>query len=454
MTSTVALYRSRAAWLLAGLLWPAVGQAQSAPRPLPLAEAVILAVQQSNALKRNLASQNVAQARVAQAKNVLLPSVAVTSNFFRISDNITPFVVPFPGAGQVTLNPQILNQSFNNFQVRQLLWAGGRVCKGIAVAEREAQATAAEADQYRLAAADNVTTIWYTLYTLNASERIIRENINVLQDRRRDLTNLENQGVVLKVDGLKIDLTISQLASSLADLRAGQATNNFNLAIATGLPPTTEFAIDPAELPGTATLGALDGYLQEALQKRPELQALGLRREEAVLNQRIARAGSLPSLSFGGNVDYNRPNQRVFPNEAAFKATSSVFASFSFDIGGLYTNRARVAESRFRVDEQSATIADTRDRILSEVNANYRTYEQQTERIRLQETALAQATENFRVEQNRLKANVSTPTDFLDANTQLLQAQLNLRSAQANAELARWKLLKSTGRLPLAGSAN
>ncbi|MET4076504.1 TolC family protein [Hymenobacter sp. UYCo722] len=413
-------------------------------RALPLAEAVQLALATSKDLKASMAAQGVARAKVAQAKNGILPTVAINSTFTRLSDNITPFRVRLPER-EITLNPQILNQSYNNFQVRQVLWAGGKVRNGIAAAGRAEAAARAETDQYRLAAADNVTTIWYTLYTLNASEGLIEQNIQLLRARRRDLTNLERQGLVLKVDGLKLDLAVSQLESSLVDLRSSRAINSFDLALATGLPPTTEFIID-AELPARPPLPPLGELLTEAGAGRSELKALGLRREAAVLDQKIVRAGVMPTLAFGGNVDYNRPNQRVFPSEAAFKGTSSVFASLNFDIGGLYTNRAQVAESRYRLEQLNANIEQAQEGVQRDVNANYQAYVQATDKIRVAEQALGPATENFRVEQNRLKANVTTPTDFLAANTQLLQAQLDLRTAQANAALAYSKLLKSTGR--------
>ena len=415
------------------------------PRALPLSEAIQLALANSQELKRSLAAQGVVRAQVAQAKNGLLPAVGVSATYLRLSDNITPFRVTFPDGGAVTLNPQILNQSYNNFQVRQLLWAGGRVRNGIAAAGRTEAAARAETDQYRLAAADAVTTIWYTLYTLNASQGLLEQNIRLLRDRRKDLTNLERQGLVLKVDGLKLDLAVSQLESSLVDLRSSRAINSFNLALATGLPPTTEFVID-AELPAQPPLPPLSALLAEAGANRPELKALGLRREAAVFNQKVVRAGALPTLSFGGDVDYNRPNQRVFPNQAAFKATSSVSANLSFNLTGVYTNRAQVAQSRYGLEQLNAGLEQARQGVLAEINANYQGYQQATEKIRVAEQAIGQATENFRVEQNRLKANVTTPTDFLAANTQLLQAQLDLRTAQANSALAYAKLLTSTGR--------
>ncbi|WP_035563433.1 TolC family protein [Hymenobacter sp. IS2118] len=426
---------------------PAPAATAANSRSIGLAEAVQLALAASKDLKRNEAAQRQAAARVQQARDGVVPGVQLSSTFLRLSDNVTPFSVGLPGRGDVVLNPQILNQSYNSLQVRQLLWAGGKVRLGIEAARREQEATQAEADQYRLLAADNVTTIWYDLYTLNASEKIIRENSALLQDRRRELTNLERQGVVLKIDGLKIELAIARLESALADIRSGQAINSFNLALATGLPTSTTFAPTETALPAAQPLPPLADYQQQALASRAELKAMTLRREAALVGQRIVRGNTLPVLSFGGTVDYNRPNLRVFPAEAQFKATSSVFANLTWDVGSLYANRARVAETRFGLEQLGIGLEQLSEGIQIEVNASYRAYEQALEKIRVAENAITLAEENFRVEQNRFKASTITPADFLDANTQLVQARLDLTTAQANAELARWKLLKSTGRL-------
>ena len=385
--------------------------------------------------------------RVQQARNNYAPAVSVNLSYVRISNNIRPFSINLPGAGDVVLNPQILNQSYNNVQVRQLLWGGGKVRYGIQAAEREAEATRAEAAQFRLAAADQVTTIWYNLYLLNASERIIRQNIRLLQDRRKDLVNLERQGLVMKNDALKIDLAISNLEGSLIDVQSGRAINNFNMATALSEPDDTEYLVDSTTLAVPADAEPRAAYLAEALQNRSEIKALGLRREAALIGQRIVQSNRLPTLSAGGSYDYNRPNLRVFPLEPAFKGTWNAGVFLSFDISGQYGNRAKEVETRYNLDKISTGIDQLRDGIQMEVNAQYQAYRQSLDKIRVAQTAIEQATENFRVEQNRLKATATTPTDFLDANTQLLQARLNLQSAQANAKLARWKLLKSVGRI-------
>ena len=294
--------------------------AQTAPRRLLLPDAVNRAIAQSKALNGNAADQNVALAAVQQARNSSLPGVNINASYVRISNNVTAFSINFPGAGDVVLNPQILDQSYNNVQIRQLIYGGGKVRYARQAAERELQAVKTEAAQHKLTAADNVTSIWYTLYLLNASERIIRQNIRLLQDKQRDLLNLEKQGLVLKNDGLKLDLAVSNLEASLIDIQTGRSINNFNMAMALAEPTDTEYAIDTTLTISTDSVPLAD-YVAEALQNRAEINALSMRREAGLIGQKIVAANRMPTLTAGGSYDYNRPNMRVFPNRPEFKGT-------------------------------------------------------------------------------------------------------------------------------------
>jgi outer membrane protein len=88
-------------------------------------------------------------------------------------------------------------------------------------------------------------------------------------------------------------------------------------------------------------------------------------------------------------------------------------------------------------------VSQAKEGILMEVNADYNNYLQAKRKIQLANKAVEQATENFRVEQNKFRSNTTTATEFLNANTLLVQSQINLTTAVANAALAYEKLLKS-----------
>jgi len=104
-------------------------------RLLPLEEAVQLAKIHNLQLKSDSVQINILNARVSHVKKSLLPDIGLDGNYTRISDNITPFTVSFP-TGEETLNPQILNQSFNSVQLKQLIWTGGKLKYGIEISEK------------------------------------------------------------------------------------------------------------------------------------------------------------------------------------------------------------------------------------------------------------------------------------------------------------------------------
>jgi outer membrane protein TolC len=68
-------------------------------------------------------------------------------------------------------------------------------------------------------------------------------------------------------------------------------------------------------------------------------------------------------------------------------------------------------------------------------------------KIKLLQTSIEQAGENNNILASKYKSNIASATDRADAETLLYQAQINLELAKADAGLAYYTLLKSTGKL-------
>ena len=80
-----------------------------------------------------------------------------------------------------------------------------------------------------------------------------------------------------------------------------------------------------------------------------------------------------------------------------------------------------------------------------EVNADYLAYLKSKEKIKVSETAVKQAEENYRIVNNQFKNNTALISDLTDANTLLLQSRVNLLVDKADADIAYYKLMKSSG---------
>ncbi len=412
---------------------------------LTLEEATQLALNHNFQLKSDSAQISILNSTLNANKKALLPDIGLNANYTRISDNITPFKVSFP-TGDVTLNPQILNQSYNSLQLKQLIWSGGKANYGIEISKKEIEAAKFDLEKNKVNTIYNIAALWYNLYVLKTSKKIIEANIKSLSQNQQDVKNFVKQGIVLENEALKIDLAITNLQSNLIDISNTINAVNFNLCLFTGLPSNTIIEqpalIEDDNLPEPK----LETYLSSAFANRAELKALKTYQDIASIGVKIANSNYLPTVSAIASGNYNLPEQRVFPNQNSFKGTWFVGLNINWAISSLYKNADKINESKQTITKTNALYNQAQEAIMIEVNSAYTEYLQATQKIVILKKAVEQAAENFRVEQNKLNVSTITATDFLDANNKLLQANLNLHAANANAQLALKKLNKTTGK--------
>ena len=412
---------------------------------LTLEEVTQLALSHDLQLKIDTAQINILNSRLNQSKKSILPDIGLNANYTRISDNITPFKVSFP-TGDVTLNPQILNQSYNSLQFKQLIWSGGKVNYGIEISKKELEVAKFDVEKNKANTVYNISALWYNLYVLKTSKKIIEANITTLIQSQQDVNNFVKQGVTLQNEALKIDLAVTNLQSNLIDICNSINALNFNLCILTGLSITT--VIELPELTETDKIVAdkIDTYISTALTNRAELKSINIYKDISTLGLKISKSNYLPTVSAIGSGNYNLPEQRLFPNQNTFTPTWFVGININWTISNLYKNPEKINESKQAITKTNALYNQVQEGIMMEVNTAFTDYLQATQKIVIAKKTVEQATENFRVEQNKLTASVITTTDFLDANNKLLQSKLNLNAAIANAQLALKKLNKTIGK--------
>lgn len=420
-------------------------QAQG-PRKLALSEAVSLGLQNSKVLQISSAKLEAIHARVTQIKNQLLPSVNLSTNYTRISNNVTPFTVRFsPSSPEVVLNPQILNQSYNRIGIQYGIFTGSRAVNTLKSTEFLEKASVLDAEKDKAEVRLNLINAYFSYSKLRASKQVLDENLKTLDSRLTDTRNFFNQGLALQNDVLKLELTQASYQQNLADVQAAIDINNFNLCLLLGLPTETQIETEQNVLEAKREVLATQTFIDEALQNRPELKAMNFRKLAGERAVEISRGNYFPVISLGANYDYNLPNQRIFPQENAFKGTWAIGLTATYNLVNLYATKALI-------EEQKANLAQTQYQqlyltsdIKMEVNAQVLTYQTALQKITLAQKSIDQAKENQRIMNLRYNSQVATLTELLEADGLNTQAQLNLVNAQIDAELAYAKLQKSIG---------
>jgi outer membrane protein len=128
-----------------------------------------------------------------------------------------------------------------------------------------------------------------------------------------------------------------------------------------------------------------------------------------------------------------------------FKTTWDIGVTLNWDITNMFTNKHVIAENKALLDQSDAARQQFNDAIRSEVFQDYLTYSEAIEKLSVLTEAVATAEENLKVTESRYRNNVALISDLTDAQTQQIQSEINLAIAKADAQIAYYKLQKSTG---------
>jgi outer membrane protein TolC len=416
-------------------------------RNLSLDEAIELGIQNSKQLAMANGKVAVMQARVAQIKNMLIPSVNASVNYTRISDNVEPFKVQFsPAAQPVSLNPQILDQSYNRLGVQAGLFTGFRAINTLKSTQYLEQAAQLDAEKDKADIRLNIINAYYNYFKLIASKQILEENLQRFDHRLTDTKLFLNQGIALQNDVLKLELHKANLQQNIADVQGAIDIATFNLALMLGLATDTKINLNESLNKTSRTIAQTNELIIEALQNRYEIKANQYRQQASKKAIEISKSYYYPVINVGANYDYNLPNQRVFPQENAFKGTWFAGITASYNLVNLYSAKDLVREQNVNYQQTISLNAMSEDVVKMDVNANASAYHTAVQKITLANKSIDQATENQRIMQTRYTNQIATLTDLLEADALYSQAQLNLINANADAEIAYAKLQKSIGK--------
>ncbi len=417
-------------------------------KKLTLEEAITLGLQNSKQLRISSGKIEAMQARVAQIKNLLIPSLNVNLNYTRISDNIEPFKVKFSAsAPETALNPQILDQSYNRLGLQYGLFTGFRAINSLKSAQYLEKASELDAEKDKKEIKLNIINAYYNVYKLISSKSVLDDNLKTLDNRLENTKAFAAQGIALKNDVMKLELTKANLQQNLADLQSAIDISNFNLDLMLGLPTETKLELEMATTVRASAnpMVTSNELMAEAINNRSEIKANLYRKMANEHAIKMSRGNYYPVVSIGANYDYNLPNQRVFPSQDAFKGTWLAGITATYNLVNLYSAKALVREQKANYIQTINLNEQIEDAVKMEVNANSSGYQTALQKISLAEKSINQAKENQRIMQTRYTNQIATLTDMLEADALYSQAQLNLVNAKADAEIAFAKLQKSLG---------
>jgi outer membrane protein TolC len=312
------------------------------------------------------------------------------------------------------------------------LYTGGKIRAAREAARAQTEAARSESDAVRNALGFEVARAFHTVLKtrefIRAAEASVASFESALATARKRLEG----GALLKSELLDIEVRLAQAREELVRARnakvlAERALRNL-LGIESG-------PFEVADSPPAVSVPRTDDF-----SGRPELEA-ALQRERAAEEQvRGARAGHLPKVSAFGSLDYDHGWRS---DSGAGSYTAGALLQWDLWDGNLTRAKVREAAANLELAREERR----KIRLALALEAEQARLELQTaaERLRVSETAVAQAAESASLTRARFDQGLALATQLIDAETALLAAKVRRAEAEADQRIATAALRKALG---------
>ena len=412
---------------------------------LTLEEVIARAEQNSLRVAELQARVDVAAAVEAGRDAASRPVLAVLGGYTR-TNHVDEYSLALPNQPIRTLYPDVPDNYRARMDLQWPIYTAGRQRALSRAAGAERAAAGFDVAAARLDARLEAARAFWALVTATQTEAVVERALDALGAHLRDLRSRLDQGLIPPNDVLTAEAQRSrqQLLAiearnlrqvAKADLRRVIGDDSGRDVEAAGVPAAAVPTPPPVAAP-----------LESARAQRPERRAIASRIDGSRERETAAAASARPQISVAGGFDYARPNPRIFPriDEWHDSWDASVNVSWSLWDGG--RRRAEQAEAAATTRALTARSADFDRQLAFEVEQRRLDLDSALAAIQATQDGVRAAVEAQRVVGERFAAGVATSTDVLDAQTSLLQAELDRTRAVAGARLAMARLDRAIGR--------
>lgn len=413
-------------------------------RPLSLNEAIDLGIKNSKQLKINRAKIEQASAAVKEAIERKLPDAKVTGSYIYLTNPTVDVKTKSSSSGGSGGNsgnvPKVNQAAYGILNLTLPVYAGGKIRYGIESSKYLAQAEELDAENNKEQVIENTIEAYVNLYKAGAAVQLYDSNLVQAQQRVKDFTNLEQNGLLARNDLLKAQLQASNVELALLDATNNWELANVNMNLMLGLPDSTVLVPDPAILDQAFSVQTLDQYVQSAIKNRKDMEALGLRKQAADVGIKATKADMYPNIALtGGYIAADIPKLLTITNAA------NIGVGVQYNIGSLWKTKSKVEQAEGKSKELEAAQELMNDNIRLQVNKAYLNWLSSQKKIDVYAKAIEQADENYRIVKNKYANSLATLTDLLEADVSQLQAHLNYSFAKADAVVVYNQLLQAAG---------
>ena len=341
-------------------------------------------------------------------------------------------------------------------EAQQVVYAGGAIDAGIALATLQHQQAQVDEQQRRQQQRFLALGQYLEIFKLKNREQVVRQNIDLTQRLINDIQAKHEQGMALKNDVTRYELQMETLRLNLKKLQDQRGILNHQLCNQLGIDGEIIPSLTTDPMPEQSSPirslspkgeGSEMSWQNRALTTAPSIQKAEIGQKIASQQLRLAKSEMRPKVAMVAADNFNGPfTYDIPPIDKNFNFWY-VGVGVKYPISSLFKQNKKVQQARIhtRQAEQSYTVAA--EQLNNQVQQAYTYYQQAFVELETQQKSVQLAQQNYQVVNDRYLSQLALITDMIDASNIKLDAELKEVDARIGIIFAYYKLKYIAGQI-------
>jgi outer membrane protein len=409
---------------------------------LTLDESIDIALRNSTTIQSAREGMNASELRRKEAFTRFLPKLSTSYNYSHYDP--APYInqpPPFPFS---TITTGTQDNYTWSLDVKQPVFTGGRIKADYDISRIGADISKHEE---RLAVQDTVLEVKRAYFNILKAIRLVgvaKQSVEQFTAQRDLAKNFYEVGLSPRNDYLQAEVRLADSTQALVraknSLEVARARFNTILRLPIGMPVEVVDILNykPYEK-------NYEECLRAAIDHRPEIQVLALGVKEAGEKIRVVESEFYPSVNVVGS--YQRYGDSGALSGSPYRDPDNwlFMAVASWDLWewgrSKYSRDASVSQEK----QAQSALTKVKDQVALDVKSAWLAVKEAENLIAVTQTSIEQAEENYRINQDQYREQVSRITDVLDALTLLTFARASYSNALSDYQIALAALEKAMG---------
>jgi len=416
-------------FFMASFLKPAESQ-----NLLTLDESVEIAIKRSARLHASQEEKKGKEYKKKVARSEFLPKLSTRYNYTRLNES--PHI-KYSGFGDMEFGT---DDNYNlSLNLTQPVFAGGALVTSYQQAKLGIEVAKQKIIEVKQELILMVKKSYFEILKSQKIRKVAIQAVEQLEEHLKVSQSFYDVGIIPKNDLLEAKVELAQVRQDLlrADNEVEIAKSYFNTVLRREI--NSPVIIEDILKYQPLTL-SLKECISRAYEKRPELKEVDLYVKLAKREITLAKSKYYPDVFLYSSYERLGDDPSVRGNDFQDAETWKVMTEFKWTFWEWGKTKYEVNRNRTELAKTQDAKTQIKDNIALDVKKAYLDMKLAEKNIFVAKTAIDQAEENFRMNEERYKEQISTTTDVLDAQTLLTQARSNYYNALSDYNIAKARL--------------